>query len=287
MFLSPGELYKGLIIDSEGLEYGFVCDVDLSDEPVIRACIEFSGEGEYPDVESLKQMISDLGYEVSDDTGLEELVLIARREGLKIPYTRASTRIRLVKGIIKPEEILVVDTIYKYRVMDDMKTTVIVLNNPREARYRGLKTPYGEVKPVKPSRVIGKLVVDLGEGILGWIETIVFGCGGIGLRINTRFSRGGRINYDEFLNKLDNLNPEIGEKIRKKIQYSGFIDVSYYGEIWRILEEINAPDNAFKLLNESVELEPYYIEYRDIPWNTITRINDIVLTKMKTEVSEK
>jgi hypothetical protein len=279
-YRSPSELYRARIYDSEGLEYGFVCGFKLEDEPLIRACIEFPGEVEYPDVEALKQMITDLGYEVTEEIGLEELILIARKEGLKIPYTKSTTIIRLVKGIVKPEEIMLVDTVYRRREMDDMRISIILLNNPREARYRGYKVPYGDASPVKPQRVYGKLVVDVEEGILGWASTIVFGRGGIGLRIDTRFTRSGRINYDDFINRLKTVEIGTHDKLIHKIQFSGVIDLSWYGLIWEKLEEAEASPNACRILNESVELEPYYVEYRDIEWKNIIRINDIVLTRI-------
>ncbi len=280
-YRSPSELIGGRIYDSEGLEYGFICGFDLEDEPLIKACIEFPGEVEYPDVEALKQMIADMGYEVTEEMGLEELVLIARREKLRIPYKKAPKRIVLVKGLVKPEEVFLADVVYRKRIYEDVRTPVIILDNPREARYRGLNIPYGEVSPVKPSRIYGKLVVDLDEGILGWVKTIVFGRRSIGLRLDTRFSRSGRINYDDFINRLKTVEPGTYEKITRWFSFEGLIDVSWYGDLRRGLEEAGALDKALQILNESVELEPYYIEYRDIEWSKITRINDIVLTRIK------
>lgn len=282
-YYSIPELLGSLIYDSEGLFYGYVCGVEIQATPLIMGCFKFKATEIVPDIETLKQILVEKGLEIQPDMGFEELILLARSEGIKIPTKTLNRRVELVKGRIPINEVKLIDIVYKAKDPYDLKFGVVLLNTPRETKYRELKPPLGEPLIERAKYVEGKPVVSLSEGILGWCSGVVVGTKGLGLRVHSKIFRDGYINWANFISSLELTGyMEVYKKLVKKYDPTKYFKLSLrkYSEIHRFLEEITAPGQIFELLNENVEfLEVGIEEYTDVGWDKIIKINDVIIVE--------
>ncbi|MEM1675996.1 MAG: hypothetical protein QXX35_02790 [Desulfurococcaceae archaeon] len=281
MYYSYREIIDAKVYDSEGLYYGYVCGFNLVNKPELKICIEYNIGDRIPDINSLKKELRDKGFEIPEDITLEDLVLTARNEKIEIPYIEVEKRVDFVKGFIGLNEVSIIDTVYRKTSDNDWRLSIILLNKPREAVYRGYPLPYSNPYLEQIEKTIGKLVVNLNEGIIGYVEDIVFAPNDIGLRLNTCHYRRGSINWSNFLTLIKTRGyQEHYNMLVKEIGDRDKLDISYYGYIIHTLRKIKAPAESFNLLNNTLEFEEVIIEkYRDISWNNVLKTGDIIITK--------
>ncbi|MEM0380709.1 MAG: hypothetical protein QW607_07050 [Desulfurococcaceae archaeon] len=281
MYYSYREIIDAKVYDSEGLYYGYVCGFNLVNKPELKICIEYNIGDRIPDINSLKKKLRDKGFEIPEDITLEDLVLTARNEKIEIPYIEVEKRVDFVKGFIGLNEVSIIDTVYRKTSDNDWRLSIILLNKPREAVYRGYPLPYSNPYLEQIEKTIGKLVVNLNEGIIGYVEDIVFAPNDIGLRLNTCHYRRGSINWSNFLTLIKTRGyQEHYNMLVKEIGDRDKLDISYYGYIIHTLRKIKAPAESFNLLNNTLEFEEVIIEkYRDISWNNVLKTGDIIITK--------
>ncbi len=274
-FYSVEELRNAEIYDSLGLYYGNVCGVEYrEDEPRIKACIIFKAEEAVPDTKRIRELLEAKGVKVGEES-LEILVLLAREHGLDIPYRVVEKNVEMVKGFIKVAEIKLIDTYSELA----RKNTIILLNSPREARYRG--RPLKQEKPApKPEYIRGKTVVSLREGVLGKAVDIVIGPGQPGLRVK-RFMGGGYIAWLKFLNDLKTISRkyyEILAVIRDPLIHRR-ISIEEYDTLVETMRSKGVPEEIIKRLDNYIEASAQQNIYIDIPWSDVEVVNDIIVIK--------
>lgn len=280
-FYSFREVIDAKIYDSTGLYYGDLCGFSVDEKPVLKACLKFNVGEHVPDIDKLRKKLEEIGLEIPEELTLEELVLTARNEGLEIPVKRVVSRVEFVKGFIDLSDILLIDVIYRRAHKGNSRTAVVLLNSPREAKYRGLPLPINDPYLELIDKTIGKLAVSISRGILGYVNEIVFSPGKIGLRVDMENYRNGVILWNNFLSILDTRGfSEICELLGNNIGESEKLDLKQYGYIYHLLETYRAPSQVFELLNANLEFEEIIIEkYQDIGWDEILKIGDIIITK--------
>lgn len=275
------ELLNAKIYDCEALHYGYICGYEVRNKPLLKACLFFN-VGEYvPDVDTLRIEIKSRGIEVPEEAPLEDLVAIARSEGIKIPYVVVRSRLEMVKGFLDLNDVAVIDVCYKPELGYDNRVAVVILNKPREARYRGFDTPLNNPIPEQLPKIKGKLVVSLDKGILGFADEVVFTPGDYGLRVDSKFYRSGYIQYGNIITVLESRGlVEVANALKSKIMPRSTVDLRYYGLIHDTLTRFNLGEEYLNLLIENTRFEEEYTdEHVDISWNNILKIGDVVLTK--------
>jgi sporulation protein YlmC with PRC-barrel domain len=281
MYYSYKELVDAKIYDNTGLYYGYLCGYDIAEKPLLKACIGFNVGDYIPDTDKIREMLRSRGLEVPKDLTLEELVLAARNEGVEIPYIEVKKHVDFVKGYIPLENTSMIDVVYRRVHKGDSRIAVIILNNPREALFRGLPDSINYPRLEYIDKSIGKLVVSLKNGVLGYVEEIVFSSEGVGLRINSENYRSGSILWNKFLSLARMRGfKDLVSNLESRIGSSERIDLRNYGYIYSLLKTFNAPETLYELLNESIEFEEIIVEkYVDLPWSDVLRIGDIILAK--------
>jgi len=276
-FYSEKELLNADVYDLYGLYYGFICGLKYSGgEVYLKICISTKTHKHVPDIEKIIESLRKRGVNVSSDQPIEYLIGLARQYGLDIPRKREMREIELLKSLIKPEEIIVID---KY-LEGYIEKLFIVLKKPREAIYRGWRS-----EPEKPvpniDYIRGKHVVSLTKGYLGVGREIVVGPGGVGLRIE-KISVGLKyIVWIKFLNDLKQRGMlDIYNKlanIRDPLKYRR-IDLKEYDRLLEEMEKAGIPRNIIDDIDKYIEVESGRSIYIDLPWNNILYINDIIIT---------
>jgi len=274
-FYSCEELSGAEVYDSLGLLYGYVCGIDYGgEEPLVRVCVKFRAEDLMPDTAKLAEVLKSKGVEVRGEP-LEVLVTLARKHGLDIPYRAVEKSIEVVKGFVKPGEIALIDSVPEGL----RKRVVVLLNNPREARYRGRSTE--AVKPpAKPEYVVGKLVVSLREGVVGYATAIVIGPGEPGLRVKRPLS-SGYIAWLKYASDVKAARPDLYEKIariRDPLVHRR-VSLSEYESLAEVLKRSGVPEEYVSMLEKYVEAEEGQELYTDIPWSRVKVANDIVIVE--------
>ncbi|OYT40968.1 MAG: hypothetical protein B6U89_00615 [Desulfurococcales archaeon ex4484_58] len=280
-YFSAKELINSDIYDSEGLYYGTLCGLEIGEKPKLKACLIFD-IGEYiPDVERLKEKLRERGLEIPEDITLEELVVTARTENIDIPVVEVEKRIEFTKGFLSLDEIRLVDIVYKPGRGNNWRVGVIMLEKPREAVYRGLPTPTSTPYLELLDKVIDKLVVSLSDGIIGYVQDIVFAPKDVGIRVEAVNYRSGNILWNNYLALLEARGyKELVELLRGSIKPAEKLDLNLYGYIHSLLYKYKAPIEAYELLNSNIEFEEMVIEkYRDISWKNVLKVGDIVIVK--------
>ena len=264
-FFEPGEYLGAPVYDAEGLLYGRVCGVDYRPLVRLRVCLEPGVEARIPDPEALRRALAERGIEVGEQAPLEELILMAREQGIVVEEVPASRLPRLLKGYIEPHEIAIVD------VMEDGRL-VVLLEEPREARLtgrRGLEQP-----PPDPELVLGKPVISPSEGYLGRAEAITIGAGGIALRTVKRM--GGYLSVGEAAERLRRLGyPGVAEQLQR-LAREGSIGPREAEALEEGLRSLGAPGTALEAIRSSMRFAR--VERRDIPWQRLLRLGDAVVT---------
>ena len=268
-FYGIDELMNAEVYDSEALFFGRVCGLTVKNGRVrLKICIMAETDTTYPDYEKLRKILG-----VNDEeTSLEELVALAKEKGLDIPYRRAKKEISLLKSFIEPGEIKLIST----AKTGQTKRTVIILNTPREARYRGRSS---EQEPVlDPDLIKNKLVVSLEKGILGRVKEIVVGPGEPGLRCES-LEKQGEIKWLAFMRKLKEQGyKKLYEKLAewRDPLLNRRLPLELLGEVKNIIAETKAGD-VLRLLEDYVEESP--LAHHDIPWSSVLKIGDIIIAK--------
>ena len=92
----------------------------------------------------------------------------------------------------------------------------------------------------------------------------------------------GYINWISFLNTLKKQGHiDVYERLAEYRDplTTPRLDISLLPSIESLLAEMKAPKTIKKLLEENVVRQPLREAFRDIPWDRILKINDIVITK--------
>ncbi len=270
-FYSINELMNAGVYDSEALFFGKVCGLAVENGRVrLKICVEIETDNVYPDYEKLTRI---LGIkETEKEASLEELVALAREKGLNIPYRRAKKKISLLKSFIEPSEIKLIST----SKTPTGKLVVIVLDTPREARYRGRGR--GSEPVLDPGIIMDKLVISLEKGLLGYAKEIVIGPGEPGLRCES-LERQGEIKWLAFLRRLKEKGySKLYEALTewRDPLINRRLPLALLGEVKRIITEHKC-DDALNILEEYVEESP--LTFHDVPWSSVLKIGDIILTK--------
>ena len=271
LFFEPVEYIGALVYDSVGLLYGRVCGVETSSTIALRICVTVETDSTVPDTEKLRSLLEARDVKVPQDAGLEALVSIARELGLDIPLRLVEEEVELVKSLVEPRGIAVVDRM-------EAGQLVVVLNEPREALFRGL--PGGPAKPrLVPGLVEGKHVVSMSRGYLGTVKTIVIGAGGVGLRVVKKLSP--YIAWFAFLTELERrgytslarrLAEEVADPLARKR-----LPVSETPRVRSVLDALSAPREAYQLLERSLRYE--HEETHDVEWERVKSVGDAVITE--------
>lgn len=280
-YYSFRELVGSKIYDSEGLYYGNVCGYELKERVELKACIELSIGDRIPNVEALKNKLRSMGFDIPEDISLEDLVLAARSERVEIPYVEVERRVELSKGYVDLNDVSVIDVIYRRGSELDWRVAVVILKEPREAIYRGYPLPYSSPYVEAIHKAVNKLVVSLSEGIIGYVEDIVFAPSSVGLRVDSNNYRRGAIMWNSFITLLKARGYEEHSKLLlERVGARDRIDIGYYGYVFDLMRKSKAPAEAYSLLNSSVEFEEEVVErYRDISWNSVLKLGDVVIAK--------
>ncbi|HDI74626.1 MAG TPA: hypothetical protein ENF55_01580 [Thermoprotei archaeon] len=281
-FYSKDELKNALIVDSEGLIYGFLEDYFVEGGRVyIKAYVTVEAEELYVDYEKLFQAIRKRGVEVSENAPLEILVSTARELGLDIPYRRASKRIRLVKGIFLVEEVKWISSAtFVKETGEEEKKTVVLLKTPREAKYRGARK---QKEPVLSEESIrGKLVVSLSKGVLGYAGELVVGFGRAGLRVYRKLGGRKYVNWLKFITELRRRRfVDLAEKLAEYADpyKESKLPLSKLSEVEEILRNEKVSEEVFQLLQSSVYSEAEEPVYRDVPLDSILKIREVIIVE--------
>ncbi len=266
-YVELDRLRGGKVYDAYGLYYGYICGYEVEENIVLRICVDVDYEKLIPDIEKLKNMLRERGVDAEEST-LEELVATARRLGLDIPFKSVREPLVMVKAIVSVDEVAVVD------VTED-EEVIIVLREPRQARYRGLTA---EPRP-SLRHAVGKTVVSFTKGYLGKIVAIAIGPGRVALkavRYGLKF-----LSWPHYISSLraqgltdlaSKLVEEIGDPLVTRR-----LPVSQLKRVEEALERLRAPRVAFELLAKSVQAEEEHATIID--WERVKYTGDIVVTE--------
>lgn len=273
------EIINAKIYDSEALFYGYLCGLEIRDKPYLKVCLSFK-TGEYvPDLNSLRIELKSRGLDIPESATIEELIGIARSEGVKIPYVKIDSKLELTKSFIALDEVATIDYCFRPGAESDLRIAIIILNKPREARYRGLEPPLNQPSLDVLSKARGRVVVSISEGILGFVEEIVLKPGDFGLRLDSNIRRRGYIKWKDFLSTLEAQGlSDLSKYLRGAVSPLDTLDLKYYGIVLDTLSRRSGDEKLVKILNNNVVFEEEYIEeYIDISWSRVLKIGDIVV----------
>jgi len=269
-FYEPEEYRGARVYDSLGLLYGVVCGFEASERVALKACMVVESEAPVPDVERLRSMLLERGAEAPAEAGVEALVAAARRLGLEIPYRAARGRVELVKGLVEPSEIAVVD-----RVEDG--SLVVLLSTEREARFRGLTRR--DLPRPRPVDALGKPAISLSRGYLGLVEKLVIGPGAVGLRAVKK--SGPYLAWFAYLRRLEEKGlRRLAEKLAAEVAdplAERRLPAQRLGEVKEALRRLGAPPEAERILDEALRYER--LERVDVEWGIVRSVADAVVTE--------
>jgi len=271
------ELRDAMILDSEGLIYGYVEDLRIEDEKVsLAAYTVFRVNEPAIDVEKLRSQLAKR-VSLKGNEPLEVLVSIARRENIDVPYKITEKEVRWIKGFVPLEEVRLIDA--KRISVDDMDTTlrVILLSKPREALFRGMSVQSSS-PTYRTEQVLNKLVLSTSRGILGICKEIVVGPGALGFRVYRVKSMRKVVNWIAFTAHVKRLGlRDAYEKLvefRDPYKYSK-LDLSTAGEVEKILGDSKILDT----MRSFIEAEAASTEFEDVPYSDILKVGEVVITK--------
>lgn len=255
----PEEIVGALVVDSEGYVYGRVEEVKVEGNKVtLAASIEVDVGDEVVDEDALRRRLAERGFNVHS-LNLQELVSLAREEGLTPPRKKAERREKIVKGFFPVEEIAWID-----KGFDEY---IILLSTPREAKYRGIKEhrkpSYREVK--------NKLALSISRGFFGVVVGVAIGPGELAIRVSPSPSM---INWLKFTAELRRRGyGRLEEKFSELINpyKNPKIDVRELSKVKEVME--NAPKEVNELLRECME----WGEYVHVPWRQVLKVGDVVI----------
>ena len=271
----PSEIMGARIYDSIGLYYGLFDGIRVERDMVyLVAVIVAEARERVVDVDRLKAMLVDRGYSVGGLT-VEVLVNMARGEGLDIPYRIAESRVKLLKGLIPSSEVAAVGR----RSVMGGDLTVILLNTPREARYRGLSEAPVKDRFPPEEEIRGKPVISTSRGLLGIVHGYVIGPGGPGLRVGPGVEEIGYINWLGFLDHVKQVNRRLYEELADSIDpyMNPRIPLS---RLEGVRSLIKGDDRVEKLLDKYIVLRQVKPgSHVNIPWSDVISIGDAIITR--------
>ena len=275
-FYTVDEVKDALIIDSEGLIYGRVLDVVVEGGLVyLRAYIELNVEDKYVDVDKLVSLLRGKGLRVTGREPLEELVLLARENGITIPYKVVEKPFRLVKGRITLQEVEFIDV----KRLSGELVKIVLLKSPREARFRGAMVQHG-IPVVEEEKFKGKLVISLERGIIGYASRLVVGGDEPGIRVLKGKGVAGYVNWIKFISTLRKKGyVELAEKLSEVVDpyKESRIPLERLRKVKTFLEE--AGEEVNKLLEECISREEVQIPFEDIAWKDILKMREVILVE--------
>jgi len=280
-FYLPEELRGAVIFDSEGLLYGEVSGVDVEEDGVkIIVSSRLDMGGRFVDAESLRARLVAAGVPPKGGETLEELVGLARKSGVQVPY-RSGGRLEIVKARMPVEDVLWIDE----KVLDVApykgRYVVILLRTPREARYRGVR---GSSKPKTPmvNIISNKLVLSQSRGLLGVAADVSVGFGEPGIRIYTRRAGETEILWLAYLSSLrrEGLMKLADELYGLADPYNyPRLPGRYLARITETLKRLKAPEKAFTLLRNYVQVLEEREIYEDVPWSSVLKVGDAIICR--------
>ena len=248
-----------------------------------RTYVEFKARELVVDVDSLLKSLAERGVTIPDRQTLEFLVEFAREEGLDIPYREAEKSVRLVKGEVSIEDIR---GIYSASLQPPSKSTeenvvIILLKTPREATYRGVKEEEVPKSPVG-SDVLGKLVLSLSKGIMGYVGDLVIGPGEVGIRAYKKRGVEGYVNWLAFVSSIRKLGYE--SLYHRLVEYrnpyrESRLPLKELEKLKEFLRSEEAPCEVLNLLEEHVVLKRVGGVFVDIPWSAVKKLGDVIIVE--------
>ena len=268
--------------DSEGLYHGEVGGVEFRDDGVYLRVIVRRRVGEpVIDGKALKARLLAAGHAPPPGATLEELVALARELGVEVPRRPAEREIVLAKSRVPVEEIVWVDE--KTFSTPNLKglLRVILLRTPREARYRGIR---GVGKPSAPTPELleGKLVLSLSRGLLGVAGGVTIGFGVPGIRAFLKRGSEREILWLSYLRALRKAGLlKVAEKLYDIADpyLQPRIPGDRLSEVQEMLGELEAPREAYRLLEEHIEPVETRKIYVDVSWADVLKVGDAVVCR--------
>lgn len=280
-FYSIDELKNAMIIDSEGLLYGYVEDITIEESNAkLVAYTLFKINEPAINVEKLKSILSSR-VSLEGNEPLETLVALARKENIEIPWQVTEKEVKWIKGYVPLSEVVLIDS--KQLFIDDTRThiKIVLLSTPREAIFRGLPVN-PKSQTYRPQHIIGKLVISASRGILGVAEEIVVSPGMLGFRVYRVRGRKKVVNWIAFTAHVKRMGlKEAYEKLvefRDPYKYSK-VDLSLTNEIEQLLEGTKEKEKILGAMQNYIETEEAGTEYVDIPYSEIVRVGEFVISR--------
>lgn len=280
-FYSIEELRNATIVDSEGLVYGYVKDLERIDSDVrIVAYIKYRYNDIIPDVDKLIKILKNRGIEIGREP-IEIPISIARREGIDIPVKVIDREVELIKGYISIEEIELIDIARIRREQSEETIRIVLLSTPREALYRGIQVSSSR-EDIDISSIMDKLVVSKSRGILGYAKEVVVAPKAVGVRVYRSYGARGFINWISFLTTIKRMGKrELFEKLaqfRDPYRYSR-LELSYLNDVKNMIMQNKESRDVINLLDKYVITEEERGDYIDIPLSKVLKVGDIVIVE--------
>ena len=278
-FYSPQELRGALVYDSEGLLHGEIDGVEFSDNVYLVVVIRRKVGELVVDEPGLKAALESRGKLLSDEMTLEELVALAKEAGVKVPRIVAGKELVLTKSKIPVGEVRWIDSKHVDVPGLSGEVRVVLLRTPREANYRGSAGMERPPSP-QPEELEGKLLLSLSRGILGVIGEVTVGFGAPGLRAFLKRSRDREVLWISYLRALRRLG--LTSLVDRLYEYADpykfpRLPGEKLREVREILREANAPEEAYRLLDEHIKILGGERVYIDIPWPSVIKVGDAVI----------
>ncbi len=278
-FYSIQEIMGALVYDSEGLYYGYLCNVEPVLDIKMYICIDFNVNDIVPDKEKLVELLRSRGLSASGEETLEYLIYRAREEGIDIPKKRVNKNVSMVKGVITIDDIQLIDDFIDYSTRE--RRILILLDKPKEAMYRGI--PISKNPPLLTlENIKDKYVVSLSRGFLGIAIEVVVGAKELGIRIKKKGNITGYISWLAFLNTLKKKGYiELYNKLSEYIDpyATPRIELKMLDQILEFFKEASIPKEVSDLIKKYIIVEETGSMYEDIPLSNILKIRDIIIVK--------
>ncbi len=278
-FYSIQEIMGALVYDSEGLYYGYLCNVEPVLDIKMYICIDFNVNDIVPDKEKLVELLRSRGLSASGEETLEYLIYRAREEGIDIPKKRVNKNVSMVKGVITIDDIQLIDDFIDYSTRE--RRILILLDKPKEAMYRGI--PISKNPPLLTlENIKDKYVVSLSRGFLGIAIEVVVGAKELGIRIKKKGNITGYISWLAFLNTLKKKGYiELYNKLAEYIDpyATPRIELKMLDQILEFFKEASIPKEVSDLIKKYIIVEETGSMYEDIPSSNILKIRDIIIVK--------
>lgn len=272
-FYTEDELRGAKVYDCEGLLYGEVGGLALLEEGAFIEVHLKRKIGELTvDRDKLVSNLAALGVHAENLT-LAELVSLSRGLGVDIPSRVADTEISFLKARVSVEEVLWLDS---RNVAPFGELKILFLATPREAEFRGWR-PKPPSKWPRKEDVKGKLMLSVSKGIIGSVEEVVIGIGGIGLRV-ARSSGVSEVRWLAFVTALRRKGQGgLADRLTEEIDPYGNprLTGAEAEKAFKLVEELGSRENLELLAKHTVESK----DTIDVPWSSVVRIGDAVVTE--------